>query len=107
VDCISYTCYVPGECHGTLIYFMDASNQEECLRECKAETTCEWFSYRSSDNLCLILEDCQLNVTSKEFVSGERACELSAVGTYKLFILARLNDSDPLKIESGLIRVGI
>ena len=76
------TCFVQGECQGTLILAKPLRTEEGCLGLCKATKGCKWFTFFDiKDNLeqgqlCLLLRDCsRLNETKPYSVSGEQLCQ--------------------------------
>ena len=46
------------------------------LEKCKNDSLCEWYSYTEKHNLCILLEDCQLDANNTIFQSGQSECPL-------------------------------
>ena len=54
----SEECYVPGQCVGQLLGYVATTSDGACLRECKNDFNCEWFTSNSDEHFCGLYETC-------------------------------------------------
>ena len=82
VQCPNISCDLPGLCLGHVIDFMEDTDATDCGRACFSNPDCYWYSYKSSVQLCFLLETCpsldsdQLDFSSnqKEYWQPESPC---------------------------------
>ena len=70
-------CFQPGECRDSDIVGVSTTTDEfACLDLCQTNQECEWFSFSTLTNLCLLFTDCQvLDVElCPECLSGQQGC---------------------------------
>ena len=49
---------------------------DACLKACKSEADCKWFSYNKNLRLCMLFKSCEmLDENNLGYVSGEVKCE--------------------------------
>ena len=52
------------------------SSKEECLKNCKDNSKCNWFTYIPKINACELFYNCtSLDTSCTACLSGERNCE--------------------------------
>jgi hypothetical protein len=71
-------CFVDGRCDNS--QHVDGSlsaNEIECLKSCKLNDDCGWFSYDYESKFCEAFANCsRLDTTSGHWISGEAECDL-------------------------------
>jgi len=68
-------CDIPGECVGVLISVTEASNSGECVFLCKHVTSCAWYTFYPTDNLCTLHEQCGVvSEDCDDCMSGQDTC---------------------------------
>ena len=68
-------CSVVGECHGTYNFAYGNINSEaNCLEICKSENTCQWYTYFTEFQYCLTFDDCSLDESEPNAISGQKNC---------------------------------
>lgn len=73
--CSSLQCFITGHCDGVLIGF--ASNVQsavECLNLCKMTDNCAWWTYDSSDQRCLMTQNCIHIDPCQSCFTGQKDC---------------------------------
>ncbi len=80
VDCpLDPTCNEPGECvDADFVGSTATEDADECLEECQDDRDCFWFEFDSSDNVCVLFENCP-EIDDRDCdtcVVGERECEV-------------------------------
>ena len=89
-----YSCFNPGECHGTFISaHKDIKKEIDCLEICKAQNTdplCGWYTYRSDIGYCFTYEDCILDTSVANASSGQKNCSMTS-GILKSFNIHSLH----------------
>ena len=75
---ISQECYVPGQCIGQLIGYVGTTSDGACLRECKNEFDCKWFTSNSAEQFCGLFETCG--------IINVEECPDCVSGTYYAYI---------------------
>ena len=71
-------CYVEGEClDSQLVNLTLQDNYNGCLNDCKDNMDCQWFTFKGSGNVCLLLSDCITVSTEncQDCYSGEKTCQ--------------------------------
>ncbi len=80
-DCVSgdsdcLVCFVEGQCLGSFLGTLEADDAEDCLEVCQETDGCGWFSFDSSDGLCLLTADCQeVDEGCGSCVAGQVECD--------------------------------
>ena len=80
-DCVSgdsdcLVCFVEGQCLGSFLGTLETDDAEDCLEVCQDTDGCGWFSYDSSDGLCLLTADCQeVDEGCGSCVAGQVECD--------------------------------
>ena len=72
-------CDIKGECfNATLNGISITNNAKECLKECKEDLDCKWFTYNPDGQVCEFLNNCdEINAEScPNCLSGEATCPL-------------------------------
>ena len=67
-------CNIQGSCEGNLIDVLTESSVLSCLESCVQYPTCQWFTFNSIDNSCLLLENCPTITECTTCTSGEKDC---------------------------------
>jgi hypothetical protein len=70
-------CFVVGECTGApSVGFSIEDNVSDCLNYCKETGNCNYFTYSTEDDICFLMEDCDLisNGECSSCVSGDVTC---------------------------------
>ncbi len=79
-------CWVTGLCEGIVVDVTISEDGNSCMDLCIQNDDCLWFTYDSSDNACLLLEDCQqLDSTCDSCLSGHRLCPAQQEGKKNLY----------------------
>jgi len=78
----SLKCNLVGKCHGNLIKSEKTGSIDECIDSCKcsSNTTCHWFTFNQSNQLCELYDDCDTLTACDECLSGNCRCTLEPAG---------------------------
>ena len=68
-------CNKYGFCNGNPVAINSAASVHECLEECQAFETCNWFTYYSSSENCIMTADCTDVQGCPNCVHGEKQCQ--------------------------------
>ena len=76
---ITLLCQIKGLCKGNMISTEEVEPKEKCLRMCKENVMCRWFTFiagEESEALCILLHVClTIDKSCPTCTSGERHCE--------------------------------
>ena len=60
-------CEENGECtNSILLAFLEAKSMQECMEKCQTYETCQYGTFRSDKNLCVLFQTC-INIQENEF----------------------------------------
>ena len=85
IDCISGQsscsgqvdlCGLPDLCDSVELDFSSQPTEEDCAIKCAGFDGCEWYSYDSSNQFCILTPDCQTALSCPESTCthGEKSC---------------------------------
>lgn len=99
VTCPIYQCDVHGLCMGNIIDSSIENSKHECLKSCKINDDCHWYSYGKKLKTCLLFSTCPaLNENEVDYVSGQAECQdLGGPLTKVLIVTGSTGGSDNLK----------
>ena len=88
------TCWVEGQCEGRFLHLGQSDTKEDCLNLCKNNPECQWFTWDSRDEACLLFRDCPSINPSFWSASADReiAQLVILIATYNLDIFIRLDN---------------
>ena len=75
----SWVHFISGYCFGSNLGVAVASSADECLERCRANPSCQWFTFNSLNGACSLTADCQwLDLTcGQDCTHGMRSCPKS------------------------------
>jgi len=68
-------CDEVGQCQGVKLFSGKVSNKDDCMVLCRANASCEWFTYFTDFQICMLFKTCDnINIDLKTAISGEKEC---------------------------------
>ena len=59
---------------------IESTNSTACLKACKSDELCNYYSYNKERKICVVLKECQaLDESQNGFESGQSECPLPSV----------------------------
>ncbi len=75
VDCEALQCFVEGECQGSYLDTDLVEDAEDCLEWCTETPDCQWFTYDSDDDHCVLTTNCVEIAECDSCVTGQVECD--------------------------------
>ena len=66
-----------GYCFGSNVGISSCPTAEDCLRRCKQNDACEWFTFQSDEKICSLTSDCKFvdETCGETCVHGPKNCQ--------------------------------
>ena len=62
---------------------IESTNSTACLKACKSDELCNYYSYNKERKICVVLKECQaLDESQNGFESGQSECPFPSVNLW-------------------------